>query len=378
LPVIKSIDADPDLVLRVFATGMHLSPEFGHTVDAFAHDGITVDEKVASLLSTDSPAGIANSIAVGVLGFSQVFSSARPDILVVTGDRFEMYAAAVASLPYRLPVAHIHGGEVTHGAIDDALRHSITKLSHLHFVSTREYARRVEQLGEEPWRITVSGAPALDALKTIGYLQPSELLSAYGIATDPPPLLVTYHPVTLEYDQTDWQVEQLLGALDRQVYPIVFTLPNADTSGRKIALLIREFVRSHPGSVLVDNLGTQAYFTLMRSAVAMVGNSSSGIVEAASFSLPVLNIGSRQGGRVRGRNVVDVGNEREEISRGLDRVLDPAFRAGLERLANPYGDGRATEHIVDRLKSFPLGDRGLVKRFFDIPSISQDEQASEQ
>jgi UDP-hydrolysing UDP-N-acetyl-D-glucosamine 2-epimerase len=287
------------------------------------------------------------------------------------GDRFEMHAAALAALPFKIPVAHVHGGELTEGAIDDALRHSITKLSHLHFVSTDVYARRVIQLGEEPWRVVVSGAPSLDHLRSLTLLTRVELEAQVGCSLEPAPLLVTYHPVTLEYEQTEWQVTQLLAALEAARRPLIFTLPSADTYARVIIRLVRAFVARQPQAHLVSNLGTRGYFSMMAYALAMVGNSSSGIIEAPSLGLPVVNIGTRQQGRIRAANVLDVGNSREEILRGIAAATMPAFRERLRGLVNPYGQGRAADIIVARLKETPRDERLLRKRFADAPAVAR-------
>jgi UDP-N-acetylglucosamine 2-epimerase (non-hydrolysing)/GDP/UDP-N,N'-diacetylbacillosamine 2-epimerase (hydrolysing) len=366
LPILRAIQARDDLRLHLIVSGAHLSPEFGMTVQAIEADGFDVSDRVEMLVSSDTPEGTAASMGLGLIGFSRVFQRARPDMLVVLGDRFEMFAAALAALPFVIPVAHIHGGEVTHGAMDDALRHAMTKLSHLHFVSTAEYARRVAQLGEDPWRVLVSGAPGLDHLRTLPLLSPAEIESRFGITTSPPPLLVTFHPVTLEPGQAEAQARELLNALERAGLPMIFTQPNADAGGRLIGSLIDGFVASHPLARRVDNLGTAGYFSLMRVAAAMVGNSSSGIIEAASFELPVVNVGSRQGGRVRAANVIDVGNAGDAILAAIRKAVDPAFRAGLSGLVNPYGDGQASTAIVERLRTVALDERLRVKRFHDM------------
>jgi len=367
LPLLRKIQADPDLRLHLIVAGMHLSPEFGLTVKAIEADGFEIGERVEMLLSSDTPEGIAKSMGLGTIGFAQAYARFQPDILVVLGDRFEMHAAALAALPFKIPVAHIHGGEITQGAIDDALRHSMTKLSHLHFVSTQEYAQRVIQMGEEPWRVTVSGAPSLDNLRVTRLLAREELAARFDLHLDEPPfLLVTFHPVTLEYEQTEWQVTELLAALEVCGLPVVFTMPNADTSGRTIARMIEEFVATHSSAQAVDNLGTQGYFSMMALAAAMVGNSSSGIVEAASFELPVVNVGSRQRGRVRGTNVIDVDYKRTSILEGLQRALDPKFRAKLRGIRNPYGSGGASEKIIEVLKQVRLDDKLVMKHFHDL------------
>ena len=370
LPLLRKIQADPDLRLHLIVAGMHLSPEFGLTVKAIEADGFEIGERVEMLLSSDTPEGIAKSMGLGTIGFAQSFARFRPDILVVLGDRFEMHAATLAALPFKIPVAHIHGGEITQGAIDDALRHSMTKLSHLHFVSTEEYARRVIQLGEEPWRVIVSGALSLDNLHSVDLLTAHELEAKYGLHLDRPPLLVTFHPVTLEYEQTEWQVSELLAALNVFEMPLVFTAPNADIGSRTIFRMIREFVQAHASAQMVDNLGTRGYFSMMTIAAAMVGNSSSGIVEAASFELPVVNIGSRQSGRVRGANVIDVGYKQTSILEGLRKALDPQFHARLRGIHNPYGSGGASGKIVEVLKQVQLDDKLVMKRFHDLEVTS--------
>jgi UDP-hydrolysing UDP-N-acetyl-D-glucosamine 2-epimerase len=371
LPVLRRIREDADLSLRLIVTGMHLSPEFGLTVKEIEADGFEVAERVETLLSSDTPQGIAKSIGLGVLGFAQVYARSRPDVLLVLGDRFEMYAATLAALPFKIPVAHIHGGELTQGAIDDALRHSMTKLSHLHFVSTQEYARRVIQMGEEPWRVVVSGAPSLDNLRLVKLFTREELAARFGLRLGREPfVLVTFHPATLEYEQTEWQVAELLAALEVCDLPVIFTMPNADTSGRTIARMIEEFTATHRSAQAVDNLGTQGYFSMMALTAAMVGNSSSGIIEAASFELPVVNVGSRQRGRVRGENVIDVDYNRASILEGLQEALAPGFREKLRGIRNPYGSGAASEKIVEVLKQVQLDDKLVTKRFHDLGALS--------
>ena len=366
LPVLKRIQADAALRLQLLVSGAHLAPEFGLTIRGIEADGFTAASRVEMLLSSDSPAGVTTSLGLGVMGFGAVYARDRPDIVLVLGDRPEMFAAALAALAFAIPVAHVHGGELTHGAIDDALRHAMTKLSHLHFVSTEAYAQRVRQLGEESWRITVSGAPALDNLATLPLLTRAELEARTGVALGDDPLLVTLHPVTLEPAQGDHYTTELLAAIAEAAMPVIFTQPNADAGGRQIGERVDEFVRAHAFAHRVDNLGVQAYFSLMRIAAAMVGNSSSGIIEAPSFALPVVNIGSRQSGRVRARNVIDVAPERGAILGGIRRAVSSDFRAGLRGMENPYGSGHAAEAIVERLKSVPLDAALIAKRFHDI------------
>lgn len=369
--VLQAMLARPEFEVRLFVSGMHLSHEFGLTIREIEADGVPIQDRIEMLLSSDSPEGIAKAIGLGTIGFAQAYGRWRPDLLMVLGDRFEMYAAALAALPFKLPVAHLHGGELTEGATDDALRHSMTKLSHLHFVSTEEYGRRVRQMGEEPWRVVISGAPALDGIEEFTAYSSGELESRFGLDLARPPLLVTYHPVSLEYERTAWQVKELLCALEASGLPIVFTAPNADVSGRTVAAMIREFVERHRGARFVANLGRQNYFSLMRHAAAMVGNSSSGLIEAASFRLPVVNVGTRQKGRVQGANVIDVGYESEAIAAAIARAVSLEFRRTLADLQNPYGDGRAGERIATTMAEVPLDASLIVKRFCDFP-VSSD------
>ena len=365
LPVLRRIQEDPDLRLYLIVAGMHLSPEFGSTVQTIEQDGFQINERIEMLLSSDTPEGIAKSVGLGVIGFAQAYARFRPDILLVLGDRFEMLSAVVAALPFKIPVAHIHGGESTEGAIDESIRHSITKMSHLHFVSTEFYARRLIQMGEEPWRVVVSGAPSLDNLREMRLLSRQELEEIYGLNLVDPVLLVTYHPVTLEYEHTRMHMNELLAALEEVNCSVVFTYPNADTQSRLIIDMIHDFTRRHENVQMAVSLGMEAYFSLMSCAAAMVGNSSSGIIEAASFELPVVNIGNRQRGRVRGKNVIDVGYSRNEIVSGIVKAISPDFRASLKNLINPYGDAHAAEKIVGVLKQVSLDEKLVLKRFYD-------------
>lgn len=366
-PILRRIEGDPDLSLHLIVGGAHLSREFGFTVRMIEQDRVPIGERITMLLSSDSPEGIAKSIGMGVMSFAQAYGRYRPDVLLTLGDRVEMLAAVVAALPFTIPVGHIHGGESTEGVIDEAIRHSITKMSHVHFVSTQHYRSRVIQLGEEPWRVIVSGAPSLDNLATLEFLGRTELEKLLSISLDEAPLLVTCHPVTLELDETSAQMRELLAALEAAGRPVVFTYPGADTEHGIIIHSIEEYVRTHSDARLIKSLGTRAYFSLMRHAAAMVGNSSSGIIEAASFELPVVNVGNRQRGRVHSRNVVTVPCDAKAILAAIRNVTSPSFRASLSVMANPYGDGHAAERIVDVLRTIPL-DRPLIeKQFHELP-----------
>ena len=361
-PVLEAMKSAPALDFYLLVSGMHLSEDFGLTVRDIETDGFPIGNRIPVLEPGDAPVDIARSIARGVAGFGAAFSERRPDMLMVLGDRFEMYSAALAALPFNIPVIHIHGGELTQGAMDDALRHSMTKLSHLHFASTEEYARRIRQLGEEAWRVTVSGAPSLDNLRTIPLLSVSELKVRYNLDAERSPLLVTFHPATLETDIAG-QAERFIAALAQLEMPAVVTMPNSDTHGRIIREQFREFAGARPHIKLIENLGAQGYFSLMSRASVMVGNSSSGIIEAASFKLPVVNVGSRQAGRLRPRNVIDVDCVSSEIVKAVQLARSDAFRDSLDGLENPYGDGRASERIVHRLSELELSPAFIKKQF---------------
>jgi UDP-hydrolysing UDP-N-acetyl-D-glucosamine 2-epimerase len=362
--VLREICATRGLRLKLFITGMHLSPEFGLTVEQIRKQGFKDLELVESLLSSDTPVGIAKSMGLGTVGFADAFGRNRPDLLLVLGDRFEMHAAVLAALPFNIPVAHIHGGEITEGAIDDALRHSITKLSHLHFPASHIYAKRIRQLGEEDWRIIVSGAPSLDNLRMTPIPPRSELAAALKRPLPETYVLATYHPVTLEYKRAGWQIRELLAALEEARCPVLFTMPNADTNGRVIRSAIEKYVQRHAESQWVENLGS-LYFTAMSNAAAMVGNSSSGLIEAASFKLPVVNVGIRQGGRERPPNVVDCENARLDVLRALKRVLSEGFRRTRCSGMNPQDAGGAAKIIARALLKVPLNDRLIRKKFID-------------
>ncbi len=365
LPVLRLVRDDSALHLHLMVSGMHLSGEFGLSVKAIEQDGFEIAQRIEMLVPSDSPEGIARSMGQGVIGFARAFAEFKPDLLLVLGDRFEMHAAVAASLPFKIPVAHIHGGESTEGAIDEALRHSITKMSHLHFAATEHYASRIIRMGEEPWRVVVSGAPGLDNLRSMKLLSRSELAREFGIDLTENTLLVTCHPVTLEYEKTESQVRELLSALDDSGMAVVFTCPNADTRSRVISRMIGEFAARHQSSRVVKNLGTRGYFSVMSHAAAMVGNSSSGIIEAPSLKLPVVNVGNRQRGRVRAKNVIDVSCSRAEILEGIREAVSPEFRRGLCDLVNPYGDGHAARRIVEKLKEVSVDEKLLLKRFHE-------------
>lgn len=363
-PVLQRIKDDPAMELVLIAGGAHIGGG-GRGIDAIRSDGFVVSAEVDCYVRGDTRADICDAIGRGVTGFGKVLEDLKPDIMLVLGDRFETFSAVVAAVPLLVPVAHIHGGEITEGAIDESFRHAITKMSHLHFAATQEYGRRIRQMGEEPWRVTVSGAPGLDNLQSLKLLDRKVVGTRLGMDLQEDPLLVTYHPVTLEHPSAREQVMELLAALDDVGRPVVMTFPNVDPEHGVIIKLFKEYVAKHADSVLAEDLGTDMYFSLMKISAAMVGNSSSGIIEAASFGLPVVNIGNRQKGRLRNRNVVDSPCRRDTIIEAIRTVIKSEFRAGLTDVINLYGNGRAAERIVSVLRDVPLGSVLLTKKFID-------------
>lgn len=367
-PVLAEMARRPSLRPLIIAGGMHLSPAFGNTIAEIEADGyeIAARVKMHDAAVGDRPEDIARAIGAGTVGFAEAFARLRPDVTLLLGDRYEMFAAAAAAAPQQLPLAHLHGGEATEGAFDESMRHAITKLSHLHFVSTEAYGRRVRQMGERADRVFVTGAPALDHIPHFEALPAADVSRAAGIDPSRPFIVATYHPVTLASDVGTRGLDSMLEAIAGAKIPAVITYPNADTGGRAFIDTLRAFAARQQDIHLIANLGTRLYFTLLSRAAAMIGNSSSGIIEAASFRLPVVNIGPRQEGRVRARNVIDAGDSREAVRAALERAISPAFRDSLKDLVNPYGDGHAAARIADVLERVPLGPELLVKRFVDM------------
>lgn len=367
--IIKGIHDDPELELQLIVTGMHLSTEFGLTVKEIEKDAFPIAERVEMLLSSDTETAIATSMGLGMIGFAKAYERLTPDILVVLGDRFEILSAVAAAVPFRIPVAHIHGGESTEGLIDEPIRHAITKISHLHFTATEKYRERVIQMGESPENVFCFGTPGLDNIYNLELMSKEKLADELGIPSNKKIGVLTYHPVTLEFNTAGIQITELLEAVNSvdELY-WVFTLPNADTGGRIIIKKLNAFVLDFPDrGKTFTSLGQLRYLSLLKHASLMVGNSSSGLSEAPSFKLPVVNIGDRQRGRVRGRNVIDVPEcKKEDILNALHLALSPEFKKSLLGMRNPYGEGRASEQVVKKLKTVELDINLIKKRFHDV------------
>jgi GDP/UDP-N,N'-diacetylbacillosamine 2-epimerase (hydrolysing) len=367
--LMKEIQADPDLDLQLVVTGMHLAPEFGLTWQDIEKDGFTIDRTIDMLLSSDTPLGTAKSMGLGMIGLADALSSLAPDIVVLLGDRFEMLSAAAAALVLGIPIAHIHGGEITLGAMDDAIRHGITKMSHLHFTAAEPYRKRVVQLGEDPARVYNVGALGVENIRQMELMDQAELEDGIGMKLGPDSILVTFHPVTLEPGLSEPQFNELLSALDeRPGLRILFTAANADAEGRKINAMIETYVAENKDrSVFVHSLGQKRYLGALNCIGAMVGNSSSGLVEAPSFGLPTINIGRRQEGRIRAATVIDVPPERSAILAALDKALSKEFRESVKNSFNPYESPDTARRIKDAIKETDLS-KLCPKMFYDLPN----------
>jgi GDP/UDP-N,N'-diacetylbacillosamine 2-epimerase (hydrolysing) len=354
------------LELQIIATGMHLSPEFGLTFREIEQDGFRIDRKVEMLLSSDTPVGVAKSMGLGMIGFASALQELQPDVMVVLGDRFEILSAAASALVARIPVAHLHGGEATEGLIDESIRHSITKMSHLHFVATEEYRRRVIQLGEQPDRVLVVGGLGIDSIKKLPLLSRPELEAALGFNLGKRNLLITFHPVTLENSTSVHQMTELLAALHAlHDSHLIFTMPNADTDGRVLTEMINRFVATHANARAYTSLGQLRYLSCIQYVDGVIGNSSSGLTEVPTFRKGTVNIGDRQRGRLQAASLINCAPEREEIAAAIEKLYSEQFLADVGEVRNPYGDGGASARIVQALASVSL-DNILKKRFFDL------------
>ncbi len=366
-PLIDEIISEASFTLQLLVTGSHLSPEFGLTYQEIEADGYDIDEKVEIVTSSDSPVGICKSMGLGLISFSEAYARLQPDLVIVLGDRYEIFSAVSAAHISRIPVAHLHGGEVTEGAFDDALRHSITKMSHFHFTSTEVYRQRVIQLGESPDRVFNVGAIGLDNIRCMKLLSKIELEASIGFKFNRRNLLCTFHPVTLGDNPSVQQMEALLNVLGQlEDTNLIITKTNADTDGRIINQLIEEFVQKDINRYKsFVSMGQLRYLSAMQYVDAVVGNSSSGIIEAPSFGIGTVNIGSRQTGRIKSKSTIDSEPTETGIASGLKTLYSPEFKGLLKSASNPYGDGQTSRRIVSLLKKIEIG-RTTQKKFYDL------------
>jgi UDP-hydrolysing UDP-N-acetyl-D-glucosamine 2-epimerase len=358
--------------LRIVALGSHLSPEFGNTVREIEKDGFQIDAQVECLLSSDSDVGMAKTIGLATLSLADLFGKMRPDLLLLIADRYEMLAPASVALALRIPIAHIEGGEISEGAIDDAVRNALTKMSHIHFTSTYAARDRVIAMGEEPWRVHRAGAPSLDHLRRSPLLGREELEALLTIDLQKPTALVLYHPVTLARD-TVREADALFAALESFPEQLLFFYPNADAGSRELIERTQTFLNSRKNERIFTNLDAITYWSLLRHAELLIGNSSSGIMETASFALPTVNIGIRQQGRERPGNVIDAAPELSAILSAARIARSGDFRRSIKDMANPYGEGLASKKIVDVLTTVPLGEAILMKRHLPLRAEALSE-----
>jgi UDP-N-acetylglucosamine 2-epimerase (non-hydrolysing)/GDP/UDP-N,N'-diacetylbacillosamine 2-epimerase (hydrolysing) len=358
---LRDLSQTESVDLRIVALGPHLSPEFGNTVREIERDGFTIDARVECLLSSDSDIGMAKTIGVATLALADLFGKMRPDLLLLIADRYEMLAPASVALALRIPIAHIEGGEISEGAIDDAVRNALTKMSHIHFTSTEAARQRVIEMDEEEWRVHRAGAPSLDHLRRGTLFTRNEIEAKLHTDLSQPPILVAYHPVTIAQDTLE-EADSLFAALEEVPDQLLFCYPNADAGSRALIERTKSFLATRGRGAIFANLDAATYWSLLREASMLVGNSSSGIMEAASFQVPTVNIGIRQQGRERARNVLDASASKDSILNAIGIAKSDHFRQSLMGMTNPYGDGRATETIVDVLTTVPLNRDLLVKR----------------
>ena len=361
-PLMEEIQKQSEFELQIVASCMHLSPEFGLTYQEIEKDGFKIDEKVEMLLSSDTAIGTVKSMGVGMIGYADALNRLKPDLAIVLGDRFEALAFAVSAYILRIPIAHLYGGEITKGALDEGFRHAITKLSYLHFTSTQEYKKRIIQMGESPERVFNVGALGLDNIKRLKLLSKDELEKALGIKFDKYTFLITYHPETLSDSQSEKDFSELLNALETlKDTTLIFTKANADPSGRIINDMINEFVNKKFNAYIFDSMGQLLYLSLIQYVDAVIGNSSSGIIEAPSFKVATINVSNRQKGRIKAKSIIDCEPTKDEILNAIQKAISLEFKKSLENVENPYGDGKSAIKIVN-----------ILKRFFPLKNISKD------
>ncbi len=365
--IMKEIKDDPDCILQIICTGMHLSPEFGLTHNEIIKSGFRISKNVEIILSSDTSIGISKSIGLGLISFSEALDELKPDICLILGDRYEIFAACSSAMISRVPIAHIHGGEATEGLIDEAIRHSITKMSHLHFVSNKLYKKRVIQLGEQPKNVFNFGTPGLDNIYNLNLLSKKKFEKSINFKLSKLNFLVTYHPVTLEENTSKKQFNEILKALNHfKNAKIIFTLPNSDTFGRVVIDLINNYVQNNKSNCIsFKSLGQLRYLSALKYVSAVIGNSSSGIIEVPSFKIPTINIGDRQKGRLKSDSIIDCKPISDNIIKSIKKSIGKEFISKLKKVKNIYGSGGASKKIKEKLKSVSLN--GIIKKnFYDL------------
>ena len=361
--LMKGIDTDPELELQIIATGMHLSSEFGNTYQQIESDGFVIDKKIDIELSSDSEEGISKSMGLGMIGFANAFNDLKPDLCIVLGDRFEIFSAVSAAMIAKIPIAHLHGGEATEGAFDESIRHSITKMSHLHFTATEEYKNRVIQLGEQPNKVFNVGGLGIDNINKLKLLSKADFENAIDFTFGKKNILVTFHPVTLENFTAKVQFQELLNSINKlENTKIIFTKANSDTNGRIINSMIDDYVAINDNSIAFTSMGALNYLSALQFVDVVVGNSSSGLLEAPSFNIATIDIGDRQKGRIKADSVISCSPTQESIRSAFDKSYSEDFQNIVDNTKNPYGNGGASKIVVDIIKDFDLN--GILKKIF--------------
>lgn len=365
-PLMEEIQKQPEFELQIVASCMHLSLEFGLTYQEIEKDGFKIDEKIEMLLSSDTPIGTVKSMGVGMIGYADALNRLKPDLVIVLGDRFEALAFALSAYILRIPIAHLYGGEVTEGSLDEGFRHSITKLSNLHFTSTEEYRKRVIQMGESPERVFNVGALGLDNVRKLKLLSKEETEKKLGLKFNKYSFLITYHPETLSHSDTEKDFSELLKAFETfEDTTLIFTKANADPNGRIINAMIEDFINKRKNAYVFDSLGHLLYLSVMSHSDVVIGNSSSGIIEVPSFKIPTVNIGSRQKGRIKAKSIIDCEPKKDKIIEAINKAISTDFKEILDKVENPYGDGNAALKIIEVLKkSLPI--KNISKKFYDL------------
>jgi len=364
--LMDGINKSTKLDLQIVATGMHLSPEFGLTYQEIENDGFKIDRKIEMLVSSDSANGIVKSMGLGMIGFTDTLTELKPDLIVVLGDRYEIFTAVTTAMIFRTPVAHLQGGEATEGVIDESIRHSITKMSHLHFVAAEEYKKRVIQLGEQPDNVFLVGGLGIDNIIKLNLLERKDFEKSIDFKLGINNLLITFHPVTLEENTSAKQMNEILMALKELKHThLIFTMPNADTDGRIIFKMIEDFVNNHPYAKSFTSLGQYRYLSCIKHVDGVIGNSSSGLIEVPTFKKGTINIGDRQRGRIKAESVIDCKPTAKSVSDAIKKLYSSEFQQKLKTIQNPYGSGGASEAIVKTLENISLKTI-LKKKFYNM------------
>jgi UDP-hydrolysing UDP-N-acetyl-D-glucosamine 2-epimerase len=359
----KAIDQDRDLELQLIVTGNHLVREYGYTVNEIEKDGFKIDEKIDMIINSEEKSSIVKSMGVELIQMAQAFDRLKPDILLILGDRYETFIAASCAMMMNVPIAHINGGESTEGLVDEQIRHAITKMAHIHFPGCEYYKDRIIKMGEEAWRVHNVGQSGIENINKLELLDKDQLEKSLNIVFNKPIFLITYHPVTLELENIEQQIDNLLKAIKNFDAKFIFTYPNADFGSKVIINKINEFVRRNENAYIYYSLGQLKYLSLLKYASVMIGNSSSGIIEAPEFRIPVVNIGNRQKGRFRNKNIIDTDYTSEGIYLGIDKALnDKDFINSLNNMKNVYGDGNTSKKIVNIIKNVELDNKLMFKK----------------